>query len=190
MSFDVARIQRRLRAERRKVTVLLTLVTVGLLLWGRLLLMRDVPRTATADPEGSAQEGAAKAEQTDRPAERGTERRTVRVKLAERTDRDLFELRRHLYPPAESAEPQGEKPPEVAKSGSEQADERSQERRAIRSQARSLRLQSTILGATPRAMINGTLLEPGQRIRGFELIRVGSRKAILRKAGVEIVLEM
>lgn len=39
----------RLTADRRKFGAFLTLVALGLLLWGRLLL-HNVPRTATAEP--------------------------------------------------------------------------------------------------------------------------------------------
>ncbi len=51
-------------------------------------------------------------------------------------------------------------------------------------------LQSTILGERPRAVINGTTVAPGQRIKGFEVKGVMPRRVVLEMNGVEVYLDM
>jgi hypothetical protein len=65
-----------------------------------------------------------------------------------------------------------------------------QSHKAIELAARRLNLESTLLGAQSRAMINGQLLSVGESIQGFELIEVRSRQVTVRKDNVEVVLEM
>ena len=56
--------------------------------------------------------------------------------------------------------------------------------------ARSLKLQTTIVGAHPRAVINGQLVGPGDKIAGFTVRRILDRKVIVEMDGVQVRLEM
>lgn len=47
---------------KRKLSVLVVLSVFGLLLWGRLLIRGDVPRTAVADPKAEKSLQAQKSE--------------------------------------------------------------------------------------------------------------------------------
>jgi hypothetical protein len=192
---DIHRIKRRLMADKRKLGMLTTLAAIGLLLWGRLLL-QQVPRTATADPDA-----AAGAEATTLPsgsmggggtAERATSpsRQTVAVRLHDEVARDLFRFNSIYYPPLPESE---EKDGGEAKSPADQVDESTRadaKMLEVRLAAQNLKLQSTLNGNEPRALINGVLLSPGEQIEGFVLRQVDGRKAVLEKEGVEIVLEM
>jgi hypothetical protein len=40
------------------------------------------------------------------------------------------------------------------------------------------------------ANINGTMVEEGEKIEGFTLLRIGEVEALLRKEGVEVILVM
>ena len=53
-----------------------------------------------------------------------------------------------------------------------------------------LRLQSTVTGPVPMAMIAGTLLRVGDRIRGFRVERIGVRFVELEYAGRRFTLTM
>jgi hypothetical protein len=61
---------------------------------------------------------------------------------------------------------------------------------AIRAQARALSLQSTMLGATPTALINGEMLREGDWISGFRLESIASGRCVISREGVKVVLRM
>ena len=179
-----------LLADRRKLGVMLTLALVAMLLWGRLL-MKNVPRTAVADPQaaiaaiapGTPAAASAKTADKPRPA-------SVIVPRYPPVRRDLFAFDPLFYGVVEKPEATG---PVQAKSSDDPSDEekeRQQRRLAVRAAAKQLTLQSTLLGTVNRAMINCVLLEPGQMILGFELTDVRSRQVTLVRDGIEVKLEM
>ena len=177
-------IKRQLLADRKKLSMLMGLLAVGLLLWGRLL-MQDVPRTAVAVPKLAASGPA-------RPDNAGSTEtfsglRVVETVLVSRTERDPFSLQPQFFQTIPQAE---EKPPSPEKSGPNPSDELERKEAAVREAARELQLQSTLLGAKPRAVINGVLIEIGQAIAGFELTEISSRHVKLKKDGVVVELEM
>ena len=53
-----------------------------------------------------------------------------------------------------------------------------------------LALEGTILGEHPRALINGKLYKPGQTVEGFQIKRIGDRRVIVHKNGVDVKLGM
>jgi hypothetical protein len=61
----------------------------------------------------------------------------------------------------------------------------------IREEAAKLELRATIRnGSWAMANINGTMVEEGEAIEGFTLLRVGENEALLRKEGIEVILLM
>ncbi len=183
MSPAMQRFKKRLTADKKKFGLFLTLLALGLLLWGRLLL-QPVPRTAVADPKlmpVTAQASPGKA------AEGGSSaRRVVNVVLHDVVERDLFALQAELFPRAEEEKPSAL----VEKYPAQKPDDLERARLAVQAAARELKLQTTMLGSQPRALINGVLLERGQAIGGFELMEISSRQVTLKKDGVVVVLEM
>lgn len=184
------RIKGELINDKRKLVMVTSLLAVALLLWGRLLL-KDVPRTAVADPDQTAEAQAPSprttpAPQTDRPA----------VVLPERAlsgYRNIFAADPIYFPQFHQDPTEPEKVKTAPKSTPDPVDE-NERQRAIRelvlAEAGRLTLQSTMLGRRDRALINGTLLEVGQSIHGFELKSVQTRQATLIRQGIEITLEM
>lgn len=64
-------------------------------------------------------------------------------------------------------------------------------REIIKEEAAKLGLRATIRnGGWAMANINGTMVEEGEMIEGFKLLRVGEYEALLRKEGIEIILLM
>lgn len=189
MSRILKQLKRDLLADKRKLGLGVSLVAVALLLWGRLLL-KDVPRTAIADPKPERRVAAAPPELKPPAGPKVETQREVVVPLPRGGGRDLFAWDERFYP---EAFPEPEKVSGADKSGSDPVDQNQQRRearRAVLAEAASLSLQSTMLGERRRALIGGVLLERGQSIRGFELIEVRARQVTLVKAGVEITLEM
>lgn len=168
----------------RKLALMLILLAVGLLLWGRLLLQRPMPQVASAVPNraaatASSAEAALKAVQIDRPV--------MTVELPTYLGRDLFN-----FPTDEVAWalPKKSDAGEVEeKSGPERSDD--QLRTAtVRKAAENLRLRSVMMGEKPSAVINGQVLRPGQQIQGFTLLEISERHVLLERHGVIVRLKM
>jgi hypothetical protein len=163
-----------LTANQKKLSALLLLVAVGLLLWGRLLWTQQVPRVVMAHPEEAS--GLAPGSEGSAPANAPAPRATVYVDLPTDLARDLFA----------AAEAPAPLTPEPDKSGPQVADDNQQ----TTPTAKGLVLQTTILGTPPRALINGRLLVPGDRINGFTLRRILRREVVLEMNGIEVRLGM
>lgn len=81
----------------------------------------------------------------------------------------------------------------VRKSMSARADQ--QEQRQIlmdnvRIAAGRLKLESTILGMTPVAMLNGHVVREGSTLEGFEVLKIEAREVIVEREGVKLALLM
>lgn len=187
----IARIKRQLIADRKKVGAMLCLLSVALLLWGRLLL-KDVPRTAVAQPGAAvaAMDSAPPASSSAKSSADKNARIEIVLPQFPMSHRDLFAFDPDYFPTVET--PVGNTSV-VDKSASKSTDDSFRQQQlelAVQAQAKSLTLQSTLLGDVSRAMINGNLLEAGQSIQGFVLKEVRSRAVVLEKDGVEVILEM
>lgn len=180
--------KQQLLADKRKLGLIMALMLVGLLLWGRLLL-KNVPRTAVAVPDNAVAQQApgpdSGAEALSHPL-----RPVVRIADFGPVTRDLFKFDPVFYPSISgSSVDMGS----AGKSGDDPTDEQQQQMArelAVRALASALTLQTTMLGDPNRAMINGELLEEGQVIQGFSLRKVDLRRVTLVKDGIEVVLEM
>ena len=184
---NLQKIKQQILADKQKFGVVMVLMAIGLLLWGRLML-KSVPRTAVADPK----EEAALVTDAESLISASTDPviPVVTIKDYGTVDRDLFAFDPVFFPSLQAREIAAES---LEKSTPNQADEQLQRQQhvlVVRAEARSLKLQTTLLGTRNRAMINGELLEEGQMIQGFVLREVGSRKVTLVKDDVEVVLEM
>lgn len=177
MKMSIANSFGKLSSEKKKLVAMLGLIVVGLLLWGRLLI-KQVPKTAVADPPQSSLVTPAP------PAKGSTTKKVVRVKLSDKLARDLFVP--VGYTP-------GKKPDAVItpaeKSRPEPADENVRIQ-AVLTAAEKLTLQSTMQGEQPQAVINGQRVRVGQTIEGFQLLEIKPRQVTLRMNGVDVRLEM
>jgi len=180
MNTTLSQIQRELR-DPKKAGLVVLLIVVALLLWGRLLLSH-VPQMASADPSAPVAAGVDGSGELSGPILPTTpDKPVVSVELAEVLSRDLFLLPREKY----EALVDETKAQEPEKSPTEPADDQGW-RRAVREAADELSLQSVVTGEQPRAIINGQLVAPGQRIAGFTLIRVAERFVEVEKDGVTV----
>jgi hypothetical protein len=57
-------------------------------------------------------------------------------------------------------------------------------------QAAQLRLQSTVMGPTPRALINGDMLREGDVVAAFRIVRIEARRIIVEREGVKLEIQM
>lgn len=187
MKKKLNRMWRQVTADKKKFGILCTMMAVGLLLWGRLILLEDVPKIATADPNETAQTDGTddepishkgpEAMQTLPPLE------AVSTTLSEDLTLNLFAFRHNHYKPLPS---ENHEDTEVQRTGP-MDDDRRQE---LVEMARSLRLQSVIHGKSPAIMINGEVLRVGDSVEGFELISFNERSAKLTREGLTFLLKM
>jgi hypothetical protein len=184
MKKKLYRTWRQVTADKKKFGLLVTVLAVGLLLWGRLILLEKVPRVATADPDtpAAAGQGAPPAGQPPVDLEPLPE---VHATLHDELALNLFAFRHDRYKlrPAEELDHSG-----VESGGG--ADDEQQRREALIALARQLRLQSVIQGATPRIVINGRVLRVGDSIDGFEIASFNDRSAKVTRDGLTFTLNM
>ena len=82
---------------------------------------------------------------------------------------------------------------ELAKSMTFQADVRKERQILIENlhqQASQLRLQSTMMGAVPKAVINGELVEEGEVVAAFRVLKIEARRIIVEREGIKLEIQM
>jgi hypothetical protein len=178
----IDQVVRELKADRRKLSAMVILTGFALLLWGRLLL-KNVPQTATARPVAKLL-AAGETDKNEAPVDLAKPLPVVYVDLAEELPRDLFGRAPSPYNRSGFTQIS----PSGAKFEPEQTDEPT--RPAWPGDSAGLTLQSVLVGARPRAVINGVVVAPGQQVAGFTLVRVSGREAILGRNGTLIRLRM
>lgn len=81
----------------------------------------------------------------------------------------------------------------VSKSMSSRADQQEQRQILIdniRIAAEALKLDSTIMGATPGAMVNGQMVREGSVVAGFRVLKIEPRQLIVEREGVKLAVMM
>jgi len=176
----------RITANRKRFVVMSVLTGAMMLLWGRLLL-KQVPRDATATPPISAAfVPATPADDADASHVEVPTRVSEPVAVADHLTRSIFAIDTGRYP----INPDWDDPSkQQAKSAPTTSDE--EIARRIRADAHSLlKLQTTVSGDPPRAMINDQVLSQGDIIGGYRLERILTRGVIVAKEGVKARIDM
>lgn len=187
MKTRLHRLWRQATADKKKFGLMVTCLAVGLLLWGRLLLIEKVPRIATADPSAEAADEA----EADAPAEADTSPvllaplPAVRAELGDSLALDLFAFRHNRYRPL----PGDDIGAGAVQPGQGTVDEQVR-RRELEEMVKDLRLQSVIQGDMPIVVINGKVLRQGDSIDGFELVSFGTRSARVTREGQTFTLTL
>ena len=184
MSDQVKKIVSKLTADKKKFSLMVGLIAVALLMWGRLLL-KEVPRSATASPEQQVA-GELLSGNSEAGGMSSYQRNVVYVEIPQSTNRDLFYLKRSIYVEDEKETGNGVSP---GKSSAIPSDE--QERiKAAATAFSGLRLETTIMGETPKALINGKLVGVGKNIAGFKVKQILSHSVVLERQGRDYRLDM
>lgn len=183
----------RLTADRKKFGVMCGLLMVGMLLWGRLIIIQRIPRTGYADPaKVAAAEEAAKKALEQSGGEALAELPVVRITAPDSIRRDVFEIPESMRTnrSEESASLDQNAPKSGTDSSEKTEDPALVHRDRIRMEASSLRLESLIRGLNPMAIVNGSMLTVGAEINGFRLIEVRDRSIIVEKEGLAIEIQL
>lgn len=195
MNEDLQRFWIRLTADRRKFSAMCALAAVGLLLWARLLLLHDVPRTGLAEPIPAAEGATASTSETNEP--RKVDRPSIEsapvvyLDASTQLARNIFAAPKSMFPQTEQAASVDDVTPKSQTDTPEDPVEAEHLRvAAIEGQASKLHLDSLILGNAPAAVINNRVVRQGGRVDGFVLERVLKRSVILTKDRVRVELKM
>jgi len=185
----------RLTADRRKFSAMCVLGVVGLLLWARLLLLNDVPRTGLAEPVKDAASIAGTTSETKEPGK--TDRPSIEsapivyLDASTQLARNFFAAPKSMFPQTEQAAPVHDVTPKSQTDTPEDPVEAEHRRvAAIEALASKLHLDSLILGNAPAAVINNRVVREGGQVDGFVLERVPKRSVILAKDRVRVELKM
>jgi hypothetical protein len=102
-------------------------------------------------------------------------------KIDRNITRDLFAPDPAVFPPTPEASP-GDV---ITAEGGSPA-----ERKAVRLEAASLILQSTVISSNSIAIINNEMLRVGDQIKGFEVLKSEPHTCKVRKNSITVILEM
>jgi hypothetical protein len=175
MSQALPRFLKRMMANRKQFGFMVALAIVALLMWGRLLL-KDVPRTAVADPEPGRQAAAA----PDAGAAQAIARRPiVSVEISDPAPRNLFNLKSDEFAKVER--------PNVIPAPNPVPEKSDEARRAeLSAKLKDLKLKSTIMGERPAALMNDRLFHEGtEPVPGFTITRITQHSVFLKRAEFE-----
>jgi len=182
MSLNTQRLWCQIQTEKKKYAVALVLVVVTAVMWGRVMFPgtgSPTPAVALADASHNPQEinlGVS--------ASAGTHRPVIYVAPVRDLPRDLFALTQERYPHKTSPTSQ------LLKKSPVTTVDNTGQGQAVHEAAKALKLQTTIVGRHPRAMINGQLVAPGEQIGGFIIREIRDRKVVIEMDGTKVLLEM
>ncbi len=207
ISVWASRLKRELKRDKKRTAVMAVLLVVGGSVGGRLVITRDVPKrvgaaesaeaAAASRQKPSSCQGAGAAS----PEQPGQAHREQYLAQMDRTiTRKLFTPVLELYRPAEDGSAGahdgqarsgwfGQAHEWIKRKRQVQANRLSQIA-GVRTQARTLSLKSTMLAASPTALINDRVLRVGESISGFRVKRIGAGYCVLSKDGVEVQLRL
>jgi hypothetical protein len=195
------RILRAVQADPKKALVLSVLVIALSLMWVRRMSGgKTGPQSsaasiaATSDKENSARSHAANRGGADAGSSYIEWRSAPIPPLA----RNFFAVRFEKFPldgtrPAELVERRDTFWDDLAKSLSSQADHKKQRQILVENlqmQAGQLKLQTTLMGPTPRAVVNGMSVGEGDVVAEFRVFKIEARRIIVEREGIKLEIPM
>jgi hypothetical protein len=190
------------RAEPRRAAVLAVLLTLMAFLWMRVLGGPSTgPSTVSAHPADLRPPGPA--HNPSGPAARLAAMHEALKEWASRPvsplNRNLFAINYDFFPqdgsrPAVLRAPQGDGFwDRLAKSMTARADARKEQevlRENLRLQAAQLKIQTIVMGAEPKAVINGELVGEGDVVASFRISKIEARRVVVEREGIKLALRL
>jgi hypothetical protein len=206
----LAKLQAAARKDPKKAGVLSVLVLVMAGLWVKVLVHPAPKSAAAGTPAAAASRGQggratasaarrpAPADNTGRfPSAQRTSWTTVRLAPAGRNlfaiDYDRFEKSGKSTASGAPVQQTGDSAADLAKSGPSQAD-LNKERQILvanlQTQAAGLKLQTTVMGPSPKALVNGTLVGEGDSVASFRVVKITPRGMVIEREGIKLEVQM
>lgn len=108
-------------------------------------------------------------------------------------ERNLFAVRTEFYAKATAETSGADSSEDPAKSG-DQATDQNREKQILmenlQTQAGKLKLQTTMMGRNPSALVNGELVKQGDTIGGFKVVKIEPRRITIEQENVVLEIEM
>jgi hypothetical protein len=187
------------RANRKKTTVLMALLAVLLVTAGRLVLPHGTSvASANAVSPAPPTLGLDLTIPTETPDNSAPLKKWAEVP-APLPDRNLFLIDLSAFAR------DGSRPKSIGgasgdtfwhdleKSMKDQADQDKQRQvlvDALKSDAASLKLQTTIDGISPKAIVNGILVGEGDVVAKFRIVRIENRRIVVEREGIKFEIRM
>ena len=199
----IDRLMRSAKADPKKAGVLAVLVAVLGTMWVRMAMTAG---PATADGASVSKSDNATASAAGKSTGRATLSGATSAALAEWRSapvnpvvRNLFTVQLNQYA-HEGAVPVGPVArvedgfwDELAKSLSSQADQNKQRQIRIDNDVRDaakMQLQTIVMGASPKAVIDGEMVGEGSVVAGFRVSRIEARRIIVEREGIKLEIPM
>ena len=114
--------------------------------------------------------------------------------------RNLFSAQLQYFPMDGSRPTQGSRTgadesfwERLAKSISSEADQQEKKQNLIqnlRQEAGQRQLQTTVMGPTPKALVNGTLVSEGETVEAFRVLKIEPRRIYVEREGIKLEIQM
>jgi len=191
MKTTLRRIGLQISANRRQFSVLCGAIAIAMLLWARLIIVGNMPRTAMALPEPALKRESLSAKKS------APDQRVVRVDLDDAPRRDPFQIPNAHFPPLVRPDVIMVNPPKSDLKEDENSFEvEANLRRQLQVLVDAMSLEAVMPSAS-LAVINGRTLEVGQMVAGgragehrFLLLEVRQRSVTLEYEGRRFELNM
>jgi hypothetical protein len=185
------------RKDPKKAGVLVLLVAVMGGMWTKVLVRPTPASAGAAAPPAPA--GPA-APPSDKPRTTPVARQSWSTVPLAPAARNLFRVEYERYEqagkstaPGAPAQHSGDSPEDPSKSGPSPADLKRERQILVanlQTQAGQLKLQSTVMGARPKAVINGSLVEEGDIVASFRVTRISARGVVVEREGIKFDVAM
>lgn len=190
----IQRFKAEMKADPKRTGVMIVLLTVAAVMGTKMFLARPGPQSAQAAPDVLPAAVADPREATPTMDSSQAQRAALDAYLAQvesTVSRDLFDLQLESYELTELALSEQSQEKSVRK----QADDaavlaRKQAEQQIRRLAENLKLQSTMPGPSPSAIINGQVVGQGDSLEGFTITQIGRGSCLVRQSDVDVMLYM
>jgi len=191
------RLQAMIKRQPRQAAVLAALGVVLIVMWVKVVLSGRIPNPAAAATENPIPQAAVAAGDSDADRQSAHAGPRSLSEWAQQPTgpvaRDLFAIALDDYP----LDPAHPRPTteQSAKSDPSQADQNKERQiliESVRAQAAHLTLEGIVLGASPRAWVNGALVGEGQAVgqTGFTVVKIEASRIFIERDGVRIALSM
>lgn len=205
-----SRLKAEIKRDKKKTVILAALLIVAGIAGGRMLVSSRGPRQARAAEAGAAGPAATaetpsllRTDQAKAGRLSDAEREAYLSGMDRRIARDLFRPRLEYFALQGGTNFETilvsveEEPTELFGQIGRWVAQKHQAQRELQgrvtvigAQAQALSLESTMLGASPTAIINGQVLRKGEWVSGFRVERIQSDACVVSKDGVEVELHM
>ena len=189
-----ARLSAAVRKDPKKPGIMFVLAAIMLGMWGRLLFQG--PNSAAASIGRALQSGNVL------PAASGSSHRVENVALVDwlseknrPVERNLFAVNLDYFPvdPITAVKHVGgsnnENADELGKSDEGQSDQ-NKERATLQTQVSSLQLFSTVMSSPPKALLNGVVVEEGNTIDAFRVVKIEPRRVVVEQNEIQFEIVM